>query len=68
MCIQECPFKPLNDLEAQRLVISRSFMTYQNEEQIVRYATTNKMSPAVGQYQRRPVQVVIIDHYQRFPV
>ena len=50
MWLQECGSKPLEGLDTQRLVISRPFMVYGDAEEIVRYATTNKMSPAAGEF------------------
>jgi nidogen (entactin) len=44
----ECIWTELPDIDNQRLVISRPFVVYGESEEIVRYATTNKMAPAVG--------------------
>ena len=44
----ECAFREPMVLDTQRLVISRPFVVYGESEEIVRYATTNKMAPAVG--------------------
>lgn len=45
---KECSGQALDGIGTQKLVISRPFVVYGEAEEIVRYATTNKMSPDVG--------------------
>ena len=45
---KECQAQPLSDLNTQRLVATRNFIIFNADEQVVRFAQTNRISTAIG--------------------
>ncbi|CAH1793177.1 unnamed protein product [Owenia fusiformis] len=45
---KECPFKAPDVPDVLRLSVTRNFVTFQEKEQIVRYAMTTKIAPVTG--------------------
>jgi len=45
---EECPYSQMANNTVLKLKISRNFVTYDEREQIVRYAMTSKISPLEG--------------------
>ena len=45
---EECPYSQMPENTVLKLKISRNFVTYDEREQIVRYAMTSKISPLEG--------------------
>ena len=45
---QECEAKPFDDVEVMRLTVSRPYVGYNTNDEIVRFATTNRIGRAAG--------------------
>ncbi|ELT91752.1 hypothetical protein CAPTEDRAFT_173985 [Capitella teleta] len=59
---EECPAKPMDDLPAQRLYTTRNFITYNNDEQVVRFTQTNRVSTAIGLDPCREANILCDSH------
>ena len=45
---KECDARPLVNLDSAQLAVSRIFVIYNDKEQLLRYATANKISDGSG--------------------
>ena len=48
---RECDARPLDDLRNQRMSVERAYVVYGGQEQIVRYATTNRIGITASEFE-----------------